>query len=112
MAEEPSREELHPFPRPRVWEDKETACSGHPRVVLQRRKMCTGGGLAVFVPINICGFRVHFSGTYRWRSRAVLDILEVFGRVSGRTRCLHETLFFFRKLIEASHFNAIFVSPG
>ena len=32
-----------------------------------------------------------------WRLRAVRDILEVTGRVSGRARCLQESAFLFKK---------------
>ena len=43
----------------------------------------------------ICGFRAHFGSLINGgRLRAVLDISEVIGRVSGRARCLHENTFF------------------
>ena len=46
-------------------------------------------------PNYICGFRAHFGDTsVVGGSRAVLDILEVTGRVCGRAGCLHEKHFF------------------
>ena len=50
--------------------------------------------LDIFVPNKICGFRAHFGALLVVDgSRAVLDILEVTGRASGRTRCLQKTRF-------------------
>ena len=47
--------------------------------------------LDIFVPNKICGFRAHFGASLVvGGSRAVLDILEVTGRPSGRTRCLQQ----------------------
>ena len=50
--------------------------------------------LDIFVPNKICGCEGHFGGNDGgWRLRAVLDILEVTGRASGRTRCLQKNTF-------------------
>ena len=50
--------------------------------------------LDIFVPNLMCGFGGHFGGhDGGWRLWAVLDILEVTGRASGRTRCLKKTRF-------------------
>ena len=47
--------------------------------------------LDIFVPNKICGFGGHFGDRDGgWRLQAVLDILEVIGRASGRTRCLQK----------------------
>ena len=56
--------------------------------------------IGYFVSNRICGFGVHFRGHIGGgRSQAVLDILEVTGRVSGRG-CLHENTFLDKKLCE------------
>ena len=52
------------------------------------------GGLDIFVPNQTCGFRANFGETYWWWAEpGGFDILEVNGRVSGRTRCLNENTF-------------------
>ena len=52
----------------------------------------------IFASRKNCGFRAHFGRHIGgWRLQAVLDILEVIGRVSGRPVCLHDNTFFFVK---------------
>ena len=58
--------------------------------------MYTGccGGLDIFVPNYICGFEAHFGDmSVVGGSWAVLDILEVTGRVSWRACCLKKNTF-------------------